>query len=86
MAQQQRTKDEKRQPGGRASHTGPHMDPTNIGDRFPTGAGGHPIPDIGEHPPGGRHTGVTDRVKGAPADPGAGDTEQTRSERGKPRP
>ena len=86
MARQQPTQEKGRQPGKRASDTGPHMDPLNIGDRFPTGAGGHPIPDIGEHPQGGRHTGVTDRVKEAPEDPGAGDTEQTRSERGQPRP
>jgi hypothetical protein len=36
--------------------TGPHMVPPAIGDRFPTGAGGHPVPDIGE--PGEEHREV----------------------------
>jgi hypothetical protein len=82
---EQKPEDKRPQPGPQASSTGPHMDPVSAGDRFPTGAGGHPIPDIGKHPQGGRHTGATDRAKEAPEDPGAGDTEQTRSERGKPR-
>jgi hypothetical protein len=31
-----------------AGKTGPHMIPPAIGDRFPTEAGGHPVPDIND--------------------------------------
>lgn len=51
--------------GSEAGRTGPHMAPPAVGDRFPTGAGGHPIPGIGET--GGDKPGVhlrTGRVTG----------------------
>lgn len=85
MAERKRPADSEPQREKARQRTGPHMDPASVGDRFPTEAGGHPVPDIGEHPVGSAHTGVTDRARPAPDDPGAGDTEQTRAERGVPR-